>query len=67
MLLFDEKFLTWGLVTLQAYKNDENGEAVKYDDKKLNMSDPAQEDEFKEYLNQVWKGTNYTELVRDHE
>ena len=42
MLLFDEKFLTWGLVTLQAYKKDENGEAIKYDDKKLNMSDPAQ-------------------------
>ena len=41
LLLFDEKYLTWGLVTLQAYKNDENGEAIEYDDKKLNMTDTA--------------------------
>lgn len=67
ILLFDEEFLTWGLVTLQAYKNDENGEAIEYDDKKLNMNDTAQVEEFKEYLAQIWPGIKYEDLVEDHD
>ena len=40
ILLFDSSFLTWGLVTLQAYKNSTDGGVQKYDDKSLNLTDP---------------------------
>ena len=67
LLFNDQDFITWGLVTLCTFMLNDEGQAIKFDDKELDFDDLNTQKDYKDYLAEFWPGISYEDLINDYE
>ena len=67
LLFNDQDFITWGLVTLCTFMLNDEGQAIKFDDKELDFDDLNTQKDYKDYLAEFWPEISYEDLINDYE